>query len=72
MSAQTLKQIATIDLPGPSGQRFDYLTLQGHTGWVWKATFSPDRKLIATASEDQTARIWQALTLEDISRILVK
>jgi hypothetical protein len=27
MSAQTLKQIATIDLPGPAGQRFDYLTM---------------------------------------------
>jgi hypothetical protein len=27
MSAQTLKQISTIDLPGPAGQRFDYLTM---------------------------------------------
>jgi YVTN family beta-propeller protein len=37
---QTLRQIATIDLPGPKGQRFDYLTidpedhylLSGHLG----------------------------------------
>ncbi len=39
-SAQTLKRVATIDLPGPAGQRFDYLTvdypdhflLSGHLG----------------------------------------
>jgi len=37
---QTLKRVATIDLPGPVGQRFDYLTidyedhylLSGHLG----------------------------------------
>src|SRR5712691_7762570 len=27
LSAQTLKQIATLDLPGPAGKRFDYLTI---------------------------------------------
>ena len=40
LSGQTLKQVATIDLPGPKGQRFDYLTiddgdqflLSGHLG----------------------------------------
>lgn len=26
-AAQTLKQVATIDLPGPQGKRFDYLTI---------------------------------------------
>src|SRR5438094_3873074 len=28
LPGQTLKQIATIDLPGPKGQRFDYLTTE--------------------------------------------
>jgi DNA-binding beta-propeller fold protein YncE len=40
LSGQTLKQLATIDLPGPKGERFDYLTidpedhylLSGHLG----------------------------------------
>lgn len=40
LSAQTLKKVATIDLPGPKGERFDYLTidkedhylLSGHLG----------------------------------------
>jgi len=27
LPAQTLKQIATLDLPGPGGKRFDYLTI---------------------------------------------
>src|ERR1700686_4232704 len=27
LQAQTLKQTATIDLPGPKGERFDYLTM---------------------------------------------
>ncbi len=27
LQAQTLKRIATIDLPGPKGERFDYLTM---------------------------------------------
>jgi len=40
LMSQTLKKVATIDLPGPKGQRFDYLTmdqedhylLSGHLG----------------------------------------
>src|SRR5713226_5171424 len=27
LPAQTLKQVAVIDLPGPPGKRFDYLTI---------------------------------------------
>lgn len=26
-SPQTLKQVAKVDLPGPAGKRFDYLTI---------------------------------------------
>ena len=33
--------------------------LQGHTGAVWAADFSPDGKRIATVSQDGTARIWE-------------
>jgi DNA-binding beta-propeller fold protein YncE len=40
LAGQSLKQVATIDLPGPKGERFDYLTidpedrylLSGHLG----------------------------------------
>jgi DNA-binding beta-propeller fold protein YncE len=39
--AQTLKQIATIDLPGPAGQRFDYLTMDDEDHWLLSAHLGP-------------------------------
>lgn len=37
----TLKQIATIDLPGPAGQRFDYLTMDDEDHWLLSAHLGP-------------------------------
>jgi DNA-binding beta-propeller fold protein YncE len=39
--AQTLKQIATIDLPGPKGERFDYLTMDDEDHWLLSAHLGP-------------------------------
>jgi WD40 repeat protein len=33
--------------------------LKGHTDWVNQASYSPDGQFIVTASDDQTARVWQ-------------
>jgi WD40 repeat protein len=40
----------------------ELLTLQGHTGSVHGVCFSPDGKRIASASADQTVKVWDAQT----------
>src|ERR1700690_604357 len=40
--------------------------LDGHTGPVLSANFSPDGKWIVTTSTDKTARIWDAATGKSI------
>ena len=41
MEAQTLRKVATIELPGPKGQRFDYLTLDDDDHWLLSAHLGP-------------------------------
>jgi WD40 repeat protein len=33
-------------------------TLRGHTGYVWKVTFSPDGRYLASGSWDSTIKVW--------------
>ena len=42
-------------------------SLKGHTGSVRSAAFSPDGKRIVTASEDNTARLWDAESGKEIA-----
>jgi hypothetical protein len=41
LTAQTLRQIASIDLPGPKGQRFDYLTMDDEDHYLLSAHLGP-------------------------------
>jgi DNA-binding beta-propeller fold protein YncE len=41
LSGQTLRKIAAIDLPGPKGERFDYLTMDDEDGYLLSAHLGP-------------------------------
>jgi WD40 repeat protein/transcriptional regulator with XRE-family HTH domain len=40
------------------------LTLQGHAGWIWAVTFSPDGKTLASCSHDFLIRLWDVQSLD--------
>lgn len=44
-------------------------TLEGHNGPVTSVSWSPDGKLLASASGDKTIRVWNADTKMEVSRI---
>jgi WD40 repeat protein len=51
-------------LDGKTGKQL--VALRGHFGAVKSALFSPDGQSVVTASDDQTARIWDAATGKEV------
>jgi WD40 repeat protein len=45
------------------------IVLKGHKGLLWSASFAPDGRRIVTASEDNTARVWNAETGDQLATL---
>ena len=46
------------------------MTLTGHDGKVMSAAYSPDGARIVTASGDQTAKVWDAVTGKELMTLM--
>jgi transcription initiation factor TFIID subunit 5 len=49
---------ATIDVEDDVDMKIPYAKYVGHSGPVYKTSFSPDNKFLLSASEDSTIRLW--------------
>jgi WD40 repeat protein/DNA-binding SARP family transcriptional activator/type II secretory pathway predicted ATPase ExeA len=56
-SASEPASSADVDLQQPGHLR---QTLSGHSDWVWKVVYSSDGRLLASASMDRAAYVWDA------------
>jgi hypothetical protein len=58
VAGQRLRKIAAIDLPGPKGQRFDYLAMDVEDHWLLSAHLGPG---LLYAIDIQTNRVLKIL-----------
>jgi hypothetical protein len=54
--AQTLRKVGTIDLPGPKGQRFDYLTTDDEDHYLLSAHLGPGILFVIDMRSDKLVK----------------
>jgi len=60
----------TLDIvENRAGLTWEHQTLLPHTCYVYTANFSPDGSRIVTASDDKTAKVWDATTGKEITSL---
>src|SRR5437762_7951168 len=54
--SQSLRKIGMIDLPGPKGQRFDYLTMDDEDHFLLSAHLGPGILYVIDVQKEQTGK----------------
>jgi eukaryotic-like serine/threonine-protein kinase len=49
-----------------------FRTLRGHVGYVWKVTFSPDGRYLASGSWDSTVKVWDLEASESAEPVTLR
>lgn len=60
-SPQALRKVATIDLPGPAGQRFDYLAVDEEDHYVLSAHLGPGLLYVVDTKTDKVVKVIHGL-----------